>query len=183
MKRALVIAAGLGVFVLGAVFLYPRPVDHPQAPAEAPTPSAPDAGKAKPRRSLLPKTLPADPPPKPDAAPTQEVLPPSPTNAPDATALAGAEFITIDDGLREKLEVPDDSQIGRGVVVRNIHPDSPAAEIFMRPNDVIVRAALKKVDTVEDLQRLVGDRDHTLITISRDGVLMQMVLKKPFRAK
>lgn len=184
MKRAILIAGGLGVFVLGALFLYPRPVDKSGPTPEVTPPSVPTSTGTAPRRSLVPRQRPGDPPPPSasDAAPvTEEGNANSAVNVPGATALVGVEFQAMDDGLREKLKVPNDSQIGKGVVLKKIHPDSPAAEIFMRPNDVIVRANLKKVDSIEDLNRLIGDRGHTLITISRDGSLMQMVLKKPFQ--
>ena len=102
---------------------------------------------------------------------------------PDATALVGLGLKPMDDGLREKLKIPESSQIGEGVVVDRIHPDSPAAEIFMKKNDVIVRADNKKVNSIEELEKLVGSRDATLLTVSRNGVLVQMVIKKPFRPK
>ena len=193
MKRALLIAAGLGVVVLGAVFLYPKPVDRASTPAasaagEATEAAAPKKGKA-PARRLIPNQLPHE---AAAAAAAEDSAPPSDDKAggtssvdeePQASALVGMTTRPMDDGLREKLEVPNDSQIGYGVVVDEIHPDSPAAEVFMRRNDVIVRANLKKVDNLADLQKHVGDRGHTLVTISRDGQLMQMVLKKPYRGK
>lgn len=192
MKRVLLIAGGVGVVALGAVFLYPKPVDSPDAPAAAaPAEVEAPSGAAGARRGLIPERLPheararegtaAEAPPAQDGAPLGGVSEIDEIEAP--TALVGLEVQSMDDGLREKLGVPDDSQIGYGVVVDRIHPDSPAAEIFMKPRDVIVRANLKKVDSPEDLQKLVGDRDHTLITISRGGQLMQMVLKKPYRGK
>lgn len=187
MKRALLIAGGLGVVVLGAVFLYPRPVDHPPEAPAAPAGDGASQEARPPSRRLVPDRLPKDPPPSTEApaeAPAGRLGGESSVTAdPEATALKGLEVTPMDDALREKLRVPGDSQIGYGVIVGDIHPDSPAAEVFMRRNDVIVRANLKKVDSVEDLEKLVGDRDHTLITISRDGSLMQMVLKKPYRGK
>lgn len=189
MKRALLVVGGLSVLALGAVFFYPRPVSHLGASpsASAKDVRAPDASPPADRRRLIPPPG-ATGAKAPSVTRAPEAGRPSGgessiTADPQASALKGLEVKPMDDGLREKLRVPNDSQIGYGVVVGDIHPDSPAAEIAMRRNDVIVRANLKKVDSPEDLAKLVGDRNHTLVTISRDGSLMQMVLKKPYRGK
>lgn len=184
MKRALPVIVGL-VVAGGVGFVLMRTQTPSTEATEVNGAGAKSAAKSNgTRRSVLPPTQ-ANPvktgAPKPDEGKRGGVS--SVLKDPKATALVGIELVPMDDGLREKLKVPVNSQIGYGVVVQNIHPDSPAAEIFMKPNDVIVRAALKKVDSAEDLQRLVGDRDHTMITVSRDGNLVQMVLKQPYRGK
>ncbi len=192
MKRVLPVVVGL-VVAGGVGFVLMRT----QTPPTQATEVQGEAGKSmasKPstRRSILPKNQPAGN--SGEAEPTAggedskaEQGPKGGVSSvladPKATALVGLEVKAMDDGLREKLKVPNNSQIGYGVVIQHIHPDSPAAEVFMKPNDVIVRAALKKVDSVEDLRRLVGDRDHTMVTVSRDGNLVQMVLKQPYRRK
>ena len=184
MKRSVLLLALLvGAAALVAVLLYPKPVTDPSPapPAAAPAPRPPPPG---PRPRLIPERAPSEGQP----------APPSPAGDPDpvggrsrvhddpaATGLSGLDLGPMDDGLREKLSVPKDPQLGYGVVIRALHPDSPAAEASLHENDVIVRADNKKVNEVADLERLVGDRDATRVTVSRDGQLFQVVLQKPFR--
>jgi membrane-associated protease RseP (regulator of RpoE activity) len=185
--KVLGVVLAVGTVALLAAFLYPKPTGEPgpAAPAASPpTPGASAPAPAAPRRRLVPERLPdtASPP-----APAASEAGPSAggrssiTDDPEATGLSGLELQPMDDGLREKLKVPKDPQLGYGVVVRRMHPDSPAAEASLEPNDVIVRADNKKVDDAAGLARLVGARDATRVTVSRDGQLFQVVLQKPFR--
>lgn len=195
MNRVVVLGF-VAVLVGAAVVLYLQVADSPSA--TSPSSAAPakvadgaakgDAkGTEAARRSVLPRKIATDGQAPAETGDDETKGRRGGTSTidedPKANALVGLGVRPMDDGLREKLKVPDDSQIGFGVLVTEIHPDSPAAEIFMRPNDVIVRAAKKKVNNLADLEELVGDRDHTLLTVSRDGALVQMVLKKPWRPK
>ncbi len=93
-------------------------------------------------------------------------------------ALSGIDFAPATDDDRKRAGVTD--QYGQGVTVTHIHPDSSAAEVAMQIGDVIVRAQKENVSSVEDLRRIVGDRDHTVVNFMRDGQLLSVVLQKPF---
>lgn len=189
-RRVIFIAVALGLVVLMAAFLYPRKAGQPE---DAPIPKRTDLDprlegdrKERPaaRRRLIPDQLPheagrgeADPAPAEPPAKKPSYAPPGD----DDTALAGTEFTPMDDGLREALKVPEDPQLGYGVVVSQIHPDAPTAEAQLEPKDVIVRADKKKVDSLQDLKEHVGEREHTLITVSRGGQLFQVVIHRPYR--
>lgn len=95
-------------------------------------------------------------------------------------ALEGLELMTIDEGVRDQLRVPRSDQIGRGVLVTRVHPDSPGAEIALQPRDVIVRAQRRPVNELSDLENIVRGRDHTLLIVARNGRLYEMVIKPPF---
>ena len=94
-------------------------------------------------------------------------------------ALSGIEFAPSTDEDRTRAGVTD--QYGRGVTITRMHPDSSAAEVKLEIGDVIVRAQKESVNSVEDLKRIVGDRDHTVVNFMRDGQLMSVVLQKPFK--
>jgi hypothetical protein len=94
-------------------------------------------------------------------------------------ALSGIELAASTEDDRKRAGVT--GKYGQGVTVTRIHPDSSAAEVSMEIGDVIVRAQKENVNSIEDLQRIVGDRDHTVVNFMRDGELMSVVLQRPFR--
>ncbi len=97
---------------------------------------------------------------------------------PEALALSGVEVEAVSD----PSAVPDPGRFGRGVVLLRIHPDAPAAEAGLRPGDIIVRAMRENVDGPQDLTRVVGDREQTVLIAVRDGEYMELVLHRPSRA-
>mgnify|MGYP006289699627 CR=1 FL=1 len=185
MKRALVVvvlvgvAVGLGWWALRPEGPAPTPGSEPSATAGPPSGST-----SGPRRSVLEgvsvPARPGDAPTRPEEARSAKPRRPGrfALRVGEVPALAGLEVETVGAGDREALKVPDD--YGRGVVVTRIHPDAPAAEAGLLEGDVIVRAMRENVDAPTDLERVVGQRDHTLLMASRDGELMQLVIQPPF---
>ncbi len=57
----------------------------------------------------------------------------------------------ISEDLRAQLDLP----VGRGVVVRQIQPESPAAKAGVKVHDVLVEAAGKSLGKVDDLQAVL----------------------------
>ena len=180
---AAVVLAGLATWAVVTRFV------PSAAPAAVDTPPDQPAGRGPPR----------EPPTSPSSGPSSEVSLPvfAPSRAvsrgrgtsarpPDnpassLAALDGLALATIDDGVRERLRVPRSDQIGRGVLVTGVHPDSPGAEIALQPQDVIVRAQRQPVDDLSDLENIVRGRDHTLLIVARNGRLYEMVIKPPFK--
>lgn len=131
------------------------------------------------RGSLMPSKLPgqeAGPADEGDESPHPHRL-----KIAEQPALSGLSYVPSTDADRERAGVTD--QFGRGVTVTRIHPDAPAAEIALEEGDVIVRAETTNINSPADLESAIGDRDHTLLTFARDGVLLQVVLQKPFVPK
>jgi hypothetical protein len=168
----------LAVLAVAAFFIMRR-----SAPKETSSPTAShqdEASKAREGRTLIPSKLPGQteetaksdaPPPK--SKFSLEVAP--------QPALSGVEMHDATDADREKQGVT--KEYGTGVTVTSIHPDSSAAEVSMEIGDVIVRAQKENVNSLEDLKRIVGERDHTVINFMRGGQLMSVVLQKPFVAQ
>lgn len=151
-------------------------------PTTPPSSSRPDGVKERPNIASTADRKASSPEvPSPPPAPTAVFAPPAEPGVPPA--LTGLQLKPMDDSLRKELKVPEDKQIGYGVVIDQIHPDAPAAEISLQPGDVIVRAKQKQVNNVDELYAVVKDRDHTLLTISRQGFLFQVVIKRPFRPR
>ena len=146
-----------------------RPMAPPSASTGAPTSSAP-AASAQVTPSRIKKT-----PPIPPEKRAKPVYTPDPD---DDRALVGLSFSAATDAERTRLKVPD--RFGKGVVITSIHPDAPAAEAGLAVDDVIVRARRTAVNNEVDLSSTVGDRRHTVLTVSRDGKLFHVVLHKPF---
>jgi membrane-associated protease RseP (regulator of RpoE activity) len=169
----------LAVVAVAAFYI----VRRSEAPKETSSEAAShpeEASKAREGRTLIPSKLPGQteetaksdaPPPK--SKFSLEVAP--------QPALSGVEMHDATDADREKQGVT--KEYGTGVTVTSIHPDSSAAEVSMEIGDVIVRAQKENVNSLEDLKRIVGERDHTVINFMRGGQLMSVVLQKPFVAQ
>lgn len=176
------IAAAIGgvlAVALGSILWTPWRAEEGLAPAAREAETR-DMRRAAPERSDVrppPKVQAIPAPPRPESPPDRSSV--EPPVAPLA-ALEGLELATVDDGTREQLGVPRSDQIGRGVLVTRVHPDSPGAEIDLRPKDVIVRAQRKPVDELSDLEQIVRGRDHTLLIVARNGRLYELVIKPPF---
>ncbi len=166
---------GLG----GYLTMSPKP--QQSAPTGSPAAPSPKPTAEHTHKSILPK----DGPKKAPTPHKKVAIAPQGSSAQamrqaEQPALSGIELQELTDADRQALKVPD--RFGKGVVIRRVHPDSPAAEAGLRPNDVVVRAMRKNVDRLEDLTSEVADRDHTLLVASRDGNLMELVIQKPFKA-
>lgn len=145
-------------------------------------PTLDEAKQAANRRRLVPDKVPGQDDPGEVAKDDDEERPrPFAMKMEPEPALSGMTIGPSTEEERKKAGVTE--QFGRGVTITKVHPDAPAAEVSLRNGDVIVRAETTNINNVEDLKKMVGDRDHTLITFARDGILMQVVLKKPFVPK
>lgn len=184
MKKSLIVVsllAGLGAV---AFFLMPRPAGDPAAPearapvAREPSPAAPGPEARREGAGPAPRQAPE--------APAREAPAPAPAQRvhrerPEAEApLEGLEVRSISDVDRERMKVP--KTYGDGVLITQVHPASPAAEVGLAPGDVIVRAQRTNVSSESDLRTAVLDRDHVLVAFYRDGELLQAVLKRPHDA-
>lgn len=127
------------------------------------------------RPSLIPKVLPTeegkDPPPPPPPSP------PTPTSPEALDPLADVDLSEATDGDRDRLKVP--RKWGKGVILRNVGPDSPMALAALRDEDVIVRAHRTEVNSVTDLRSAFAGRDHTVVIVARDGRFFEAVIHRP----
>lgn len=96
----------------------------------------------------------------------------------DGAALVGLELAEATETELQDLKVPAGMT---GVVVRSVHPASPAREAALQKHDVIVRADRSKITSRDSLKAAVGGRAQTLLTVYRDGYPFQVVLHKPFK--
>jgi serine protease Do len=74
----------------------------------------------------------------------------------------------MDQNLAAYLKLP----VGSGVVVKDVEPDSPAANAGIREGDIIIHAHDRKIGTVTDYQLLMRDLSEGLavkVRILRDG--------------
>lgn len=169
----------LAVLAVAAFFI----MRGSEAPKETSSPTASnpeEASKGREGRTLIPSKLPGQT----EETAKKEEAPPKSKFSLDVApqpALSGIEMHDATDEDREKQGVT--KEYGRGVTVTSIHPDSSAAEVSMAIGDVIVRAQKENVNSLEDLKRIVGERDHTVINFMRQGQLLSVVLQKPFVAQ
>ncbi|HEX4896196.1 MAG TPA: DegQ family serine endoprotease [Solimonas sp.] len=83
--------------------------------------------------------------------------------------LAGATFAPVDDSAR-------DTDADRGIIVKAIQPNSPAARSGLRPNDVIVAINRRPVETMEQFNKLAGGKEQLLLQIRRGpGALFLLI--------
>jgi serine protease Do len=70
-----------------------------------------------------------------------------------------------------KDEERREMKIGKdvGLIVIEVNPEKPAAEADIRPGDVILKANLKPVNTVEALTAIVSDEG-----VKRGAVMLQI---------
>jgi len=90
--------------------------------------------------------------------------------------LAGLSLRPADGDLRQKYRLP--RQLG-GLVVVGLDPESPAAGSGLREGDVIVEVNRARVETVEQLQRVVtGAKRSVLLLVYRQGYTLFLTLRK-----
>lgn len=167
------------VGVLGALAWFyagPNASSGPSFGPEAVATGGVKASTGGERPSMIPKVLPTEegrgqPPPPPPPSPTTET-PPG-----DLDPLADVELSEATDGDRERLKVP--RKWGKGVILRNVGPDSPMALSALRDEDVIVRAHRTEVNSVSDLKTAFAGRDHTVVIVARDGRFFEAVIHRP----
>jgi len=96
----------------------------------------------------------------------------------------GKRFASVPGMPKEKID-PDRVVLGvqlekadkKGVVVGEVVKDSPAAKAGLKPGDVIVKAAGKKVTSVEQLRKLISERKAGAkigLKIRRDGKMKRV---------
>ncbi|MEQ9499270.1 MAG: PDZ domain-containing protein [Deltaproteobacteria bacterium] len=180
MKRLLVavvvVAAAAGVYFVATQ----DDADGPEA-AETKTTDPDDPNvvtKTPNRKSLLPKTFPGQE----EATDPEQVPPeerPRTLTEEELNPAHGLEMVPATDADRAHVKVPD-KRWGKGVLVMNVAPDSPADEVRLKKGDLIVRAQREHINTPQDLIDAAKGRDHVVVTFVRDGQYLQVVLKKPY---
>jgi len=106
----------------------------------------------------------------------------SPTSGPNqpelnGESLEGLSLHALNPELKQRYNVSDD--IAAGVVVMNVAPDSEAAEIGLRPGDVVLEVNRHKVTTVPEFKAAWSQRgDHTLLLVHRGGATLFLALNR-----
>ncbi len=80
--------------------------------------------------------------------------------------LAGAEFAPVDESNAPEGTDPGDA---RGVVVQRVQARSAAARVGLRPNDVIIGVNRKRIESMEDFEKLAGASSKDLLLHVRRG--------------
>ncbi len=178
MKRVLV-AAVVVVAAAGVFFVATQDDDASPKAAEA-TRDAEDPNvvtKAPPSKSLLPKVFPGQEETPPEDVPPEER--PRTLTEEELNPAHGLEMVPATEADRAHAKVPD-KRWGKGVLVMNVAPDSPADEVRMKKGDLIVRAQRAHINSPQDLIDAAKGRDHIVVTFVREGQYLQVVLKKPY---
>ena len=90
-----------------------------------------------------------------------------PSKAPSRGALRGIAVQNLTPTLRDQLGLPSNI---RGVVVSDIDPGSPAAEVGLQQGDVIQAINRQPVNTTADFSRLASEaKGEVLLRINRQG--------------
>ncbi len=98
---------------------------------------------------------------------------------PEKTVVLGLGLSGLNDDLRRRFGVPEETE---GVLVTDVDPLSAAAEKGVRPGDVIVEVAQRKVSTPEDVEEIVlseekGGRNSVLLRLSAGGDIRFVALR------
>lgn len=177
MQPRLLVALAVAFVLFLAAYLFSRPASGPSRGAvsvvDAGTESAVDEGA--PRRSLIPPSIPVNP----TEAPTPIPAPPRPaTFEYGGPAVSGLGTREVSPTEKAELKIPEKLY---GLVITEVDPRSGAAEAALLPGDVIVRANFTWLDAGDNtLEKLVGDRGFTALTVYRNGVPFDVVLHKAF---
>ncbi len=173
-KWPLLLGAMVLLGVLAWALLGPKPTSGPGTGEETAAGEVKSTSGGQ-RPALIPKVLPTEegatppPPPPPNIA---AATPPG-----ERDPLGEVDLSEATDGDRERLKVP--RKWGKGVILRNVGPDSPMALSALRDEDVIVRAHRTEVNSVSDLKTAFTGRDHTVVIVARDGRFFEAVIHRP----
>lgn len=181
MKRVVVVVGllvGLVAYLAWSRDLSEDPTPRDDVAADTTDDAKTDDAPKGDRKSLLPDSFPGQDEPEEDVAPEDRDR--TVTEA-ETNPVQGLEMVPATDADRAHAKAPDD-RWGKGVLVMNVKPDSPADEVRLRKGDLIVRAQREHINSPQDLIDAAKDRDHVLVTFVREGQYLQVVLKKPFDA-
>jgi membrane-associated protease RseP (regulator of RpoE activity) len=88
--------------------------------------------------------------------------------------------VSVETVTRENMSSYNLTGEPRGVAVREVLPDSPAAKAGLQKNDVILRFDGEQVSSVQKLQRLINESapEHTArVSVSRNGAEQEVSVK------
>jgi serine protease Do len=89
---------------------------------------------------------------------------------------AGVSVQDLTPSLREQFDIPGDVN---GVVVSEVERNSSAAELGLRPGDLIVRVNRKDIGSVEDFRKAAHDSERrALVLVYRDGSALFLSLSR-----
>lgn len=180
MKPRLLLAFLAAFILFLAAYLFSRPAGGPKRPTSAAVTKAEAPSEPAPRRSLIPPSAPGPTAPQdPEGGsprPSGEVPPSGFDYA--ASAVNGLSTRALSADEQQSLQIPEKL---KGVIITEVDPRSGAAGAALLPGDVIVRADFKWIDDeTNTLEKLVGDRSFTALTVYRNGVAFDVVLHKPY---
>jgi Do/DeqQ family serine protease len=83
---------------------------------------------------------------------------------------AGATFAVVDDSTRN-------ADADRGIVVKTVQPNSPAARAGLRPDDVIISINRKPVETMDEFTKLTSGKGQLLLQLRRGPGALFLLLQ------
>lgn len=100
-------------------------------------------------------------------------------DTPQKTVVLGLGLAELDEDLRRRFGVTEETE---GVLVTDVDPLSAAAEKGVRPGDVIVEVAQRKVSSPDDVEKIVlseekGGRNSVLLRLSAGGDIRFVALR------
>lgn len=94
----------------------------------------------------------------------------------ESGVFAGVVVQELTPSLRKRYDIPTDVQ---GVLVSEVEPDSSAAELGLRPGDVIVQVNRKDIGSVQDFRKVAREsQQRALVLIYRDGGALFLSLSR-----
>ncbi|QDG53636.1 DegQ family serine endoprotease [Persicimonas caeni] len=92
--------------------------------------------------------------------------------------LDGLSLAPINPELRQRFNIP--GRLDRGVIVTNLTPGSPAAQMGLRPGDVVLEVNRERVDSVDAFSKAYDKSDaRVLFLVYRDGSTLFLAADKP----
>ena len=89
----------------------------------------------------------------------------------------GVGLQTLQDELREAIELPDDVD---GVIVTDVQRGTPAAKAGLRRGDVIVEVDRRQIENLDDFRRVMDDYDDdkVMVVIYRGGGYFYRIIRQ-----